>query len=453
MKQLLTLILLLVFQNTEAQKEACNWLFANHCFVSFATGTPVQLQGCAINSSMFYQEGCSSVSDAQGNLLFYADGPNVYNNLHQIMPNGSGLNGHPSATQAALIVKKPLSTTEYYVFTTERDVDTSNGLWYSIIDISLDGGLGDVSVKNVRLATAMSEKQTAIRHSNNQDYWLITHKKSENKFLSFRVTSTGIDTIPFISITGITPVGYMGVGCLKSNFSGNKLASAYYEMSNSIIQTYSFDRTTGEVTYNSATDILYNQRETYSCAFSPSGQYLYVSQFNPKKILQFDLTQNTQPPVLIAQTLNPCADLVLAPDAKIYIAQHNYPFLSAIHFPNNQGISCGFDSTAIFLNGNITALGLPNFPNDLTTISSVENLVSEEFKIYPNAVSDELNIIIPEQEGEVLLSIIDVLGSVIQQVKLKESKCQLNLIGMATGFYLVKLQSRNKRYVAKIIKW
>jgi hypothetical protein len=38
-----------------------------------------------------YQEGCATISNSSGQLLFYTDGITVYNRNHQVMPNGTGL--------------------------------------------------------------------------------------------------------------------------------------------------------------------------------------------------------------------------------------------------------------------------------------------------------------------------------------------------------------------------
>ena len=41
-------------------------------------------------------EGCTTISDDNGDLLFYTDGLTVYDRNHQIMPNGINLFGNSS---------------------------------------------------------------------------------------------------------------------------------------------------------------------------------------------------------------------------------------------------------------------------------------------------------------------------------------------------------------------
>jgi hypothetical protein len=69
------------------------------------------------NNSMTVDEGCASIADQNGNLLFYTDGMSIWNSSHNIMANGTGMNGGHSSTQAALILQKPGSSNLYYVFT------------------------------------------------------------------------------------------------------------------------------------------------------------------------------------------------------------------------------------------------------------------------------------------------------------------------------------------------
>ena len=61
---------------------------------------------------------------------------------HLPMSNGTGLMGHKSATQTVLIAQQPGSNNLYYVFTTDAtDNNGVNGLMYSVVDMSLDGGV------------------------------------------------------------------------------------------------------------------------------------------------------------------------------------------------------------------------------------------------------------------------------------------------------------------------
>src|SRR5690606_40705031 len=104
---------------------------------------------------------CSTISDNNGNLMFYTDGVSVWNKNHDIMLNGTNLFGDISSTQSAIIVPKPLSNNIFYIFTVD-DKAGENGLRYSEVDITLDNGLGGLTTtKNNLLDSSTTEKITA----------------------------------------------------------------------------------------------------------------------------------------------------------------------------------------------------------------------------------------------------------------------------------------------------
>jgi hypothetical protein len=212
----LTFILSLIAFFAFAQKEAYIWYFGNNAAIDFNSGSPVALT----NSAMNQYEGVSSIADDNGNLLFYTNGVYVWNANHQLMPNGTGLGGNQSTTQSALIVQQPGSTTLYYLFTADFELGP-DGYNYSIIDISLNGGLGDVTLKNTLIYTPSSEKLTAVNNSNGSDVWIITHSDL-NAFNVYTLSATGFNNVPVVSNVGPSlAVGtYEVIGCLKASSDG-----------------------------------------------------------------------------------------------------------------------------------------------------------------------------------------------------------------------------------------
>ncbi|HPG72994.1 MAG TPA: hypothetical protein PLM49_01800, partial [Bacteroidales bacterium] len=137
-----------------AQENSANhWFFGINCGVSFATGVPKGIIGGQITGF----EGCATVGDLEGNLLFYTDGQVIYDRYHNVMQNGTGLLGHWSSTQSSIIIKRPGTEKEYYVFTLDASENhLENGWRYSIVDMNLNGGLGAVTdTKNMLLENSM----------------------------------------------------------------------------------------------------------------------------------------------------------------------------------------------------------------------------------------------------------------------------------------------------------
>jgi hypothetical protein len=63
------------------QKEATIWYFGNKAGLDFNFSPPKAISNPNMNTS----EGCSSISDRSGNILFYTDGKTVWNKLDTIM--------------------------------------------------------------------------------------------------------------------------------------------------------------------------------------------------------------------------------------------------------------------------------------------------------------------------------------------------------------------------------
>src|SRR5688572_28660866 len=97
--------------NTLAQKETDHWYFGGRAGLRFQNTNPtIQLDG-----RIKAREGCDSISDSLGNLLFYTAGDTVYNKYHQKMNNGWLLHGHQSSAQSSVIVQNPYSLNLYYL--------------------------------------------------------------------------------------------------------------------------------------------------------------------------------------------------------------------------------------------------------------------------------------------------------------------------------------------------
>ena len=99
----LCLFITLLPIKASCQKQANVWYFGDHAGLDFKTGSPVALSNGALKTD----EGCASISDTAGNILFYTDGITVYNKKDTSMPNGTGLNGHSSSTQSSIIIPVP----------------------------------------------------------------------------------------------------------------------------------------------------------------------------------------------------------------------------------------------------------------------------------------------------------------------------------------------------------
>ena len=355
-----------------AQLETQNWYFGNNAGISFATSPPTALLNGAISTF----EGSSTFSDAQGNLLFYTDGMFVYNKLHQQMPNGFGLLGNPSSAQSGVIVPKPGSQTDFYIFTVDAE-GGPNGFRYSEVDITLDGGLGDVinSTKNSLLFAPSVEKVAAVAHANGVYYWVIGHGLHNNTYYAYLVDCNGINA-PVTTAVGQIE-GNPGWGYLASSSDGTKLASA---MCNQGFELLDFNNLTGVV---SNPILLLNPSEAYGVSFSPNNQLLYGCKISGGEIYQWDLTAGTTAAIISSmQTIGigqgagyQGGAIQQGLDGKLYIPHFSQPFLSCIQNPNQVGTSCNLQHAAIDLLGRNAQLGLPPFVQSFFTPQA--NIISQ----------------------------------------------------------------------------
>ncbi|WP_298512086.1 gliding motility-associated C-terminal domain-containing protein [uncultured Kordia sp.] len=366
MKLPVTTLFLLTFSFTLAQGEANIWYFGRNAGLDFNSGVPVAINDGQLNTG----EGCATMADANGQLLFYTDGITVWDKNHSIMPNGTELLGDSSSTQSAVIVPKPGDSDIYYVFTVD-DFAGVNGLRFSEVDLTLNGGNGDVtSVKNVLLRTPTTEKVTAVRHCNGVDFWIVSHDLNTN-FLSYEVTNAGVNTSPVISTLGSTHVNPFGY--LKISPNGKKIVSAIARASIDVsyMEIFDFDTATGIISNPiQIGDIFHNDYGgAYGVDFSPNSQLLYVSDFNlfgMSKMYQFDLSFDNAIDIINSSTIlyegfSNLGAVQLGPDNKVYIANAGTTFLDVIENPNIVGMGAGYTNSGVSLNGNQVSLGLPTF--------------------------------------------------------------------------------------------
>lgn len=350
------------------QKQGNIWFFGEGAGLDFNGSAPTPISGGQIYGNPqgpmdhLYNEGCATISDSSGNLLFYSNGEKVWNRNHQIMPNGDGLYGHYSATHAAYIVPKPLSDSLFYLFTLDgMQRNLQYGLRYSIINMCLDGGLGDVipGKKNIPLLQPASEKIVAIYHTNGKDIWIVSHEFFTDAFFAFLLTETGItDTV--ISNTGSVHIGLLnyfngtgaGIGQIKATSDGNKIALVFSNAPSPVGELFDFNNVTGIISNAISLDV---DGAVFGVEFSPDNSKLYITSLLGG-LHQFDITAGggtsfaiNASKIQIDQAGCSERGLQLAPDGKIYMKRciPDNHYLSVVNNPNATGNLCDYVNSAI----------------------------------------------------------------------------------------------------------
>ncbi len=451
MKKLLCFTFILFSAYAFAQGEARNWYFGRNAGIQFLPdGTVVPLAG----GQVFTTEGCSSMSDSDGNLLFYTDGRNVWDRRHRLMPNGNygagtGLMGDPSSTQSGIIVPKKGDPNIYYIFTVDEphhdnasvypnrftgfydngtggtipDADDgfNNGFNYSVVDLSVtgtNGSIGDVVTRNQHLVTydpthpqeikyKCSEKITAVKTADGTGFWVLT--QFVDKFYAFKVDGSGVNATPVIStvLPNIPVSGYRrnSIGYLKASPDGTKLAIAHQQRGtvtggaivNGSIFIYDFNASTGEVSNGLQ---IKNNINPYGVEFSPEAKKLYITYQNGgvNGIFQYNLqAANIGGSEVSIAAFAGTGALQLGPNQKIYYTNANSQFLSVINLPEEDGALCDFQAFAVEVGGPAgkeCTLGLPPFITSLFSASvEAKNLClgnTTEFSLTSNSTFDSV---------------------------------------------------------------
>ena len=482
-------LLLLTNATIFGQNEASFWYFGQNAGLRFdaESGTVTGITDGQIDTL----EGCTSISDADGNLLFYSDGSTVWNRNHQIMLNGFGLKGDDSSTSSGLIVPKPQDTNFYYLFTVDEphhnnssnfpnessNDGVNNGLTYSRINILDNNGLGavDFSEKNVPLITydlsnplevdfKCSEKITAVKADDCTSFWVITH--FTDSFYAFKIDENGVSNTPIISTVGpnIPVEGYRrnALGYLKASPDGSKLISANFGESTvpagdagGGIYLFDFNNDTGIVSNSLELYSAQNNNSPYGVEFSAENRKVYatvgigVGGNGASQVLQWNLESADIPNSLqIIHSSNSISAgaLQLGINRRIYRAQFSFSgntepsrFLGVINNPEADGLATNYDEQGVLIdvngfNQNTSRIGLPPF---------IQSLFNSQTDIIRNGMSTtELALCTNESYT---LQVDDILGAdyswTFEGNLLAETSSQL-LID-TPGFYEVFVEPNN----------
>ena len=376
---ILALMLLIFTQGVYAQKEGNNWYFGSNGAMTWnqtqtivdggktLTDLPMPLAGgSAMNDQ---NEGVFNISDANGNLLFYSDGMTIWNREHQEMENGSGLFGHFSSAQSGIVIPYPGQSGKYIAFSVSVNYGgTGNRIAYSIVDMSLDNGLGAVvtSEKNVLLTGHngyLGESASAVRHSNGVDFWFIAIGKGDgvNSALNvWKVTTDGVDPVCVGShpLTANTRPTAGANGYLRFSVDGKYFAWPEYVNPSQIVHFGEFNPSNGTFPTRKHMNIGLG---AYGAEFSLSTELLYLSKSSisvykfAELLAAADPSSSVYSRTLAASNVHA---LQLGPDGRIY-GVAGETTMTVIDNPDD------FDNATIHNIDGLMAgraqLGLPNF--------------------------------------------------------------------------------------------
>ncbi|MFZ7115838.1 MAG: T9SS type A sorting domain-containing protein [Bacteroidota bacterium] len=465
------------------------WVFGYSCCAGNFGATDLDFNSGAVNivlkqRYMDFYETNGIISDQNGNLLFASNGIYVANALDDTMLNGTGINPSAYTTimisnglalpQGNIVIPFPDDSTKYYLFHETIDylsnINVSLYLYYSVIDMTLDGGLGAVVQKNTILLTdsLIPGRLTACKHANGRDWWLVVHQYNSGMVYKYLVTPQGISNPVNQDLFTARDISFG-----QNLFSPQGDKFAYYEPYNDL-DIFSFDRCTGD--FSNFTHIDINDSAGIGgAAFSASGRYLYISSLN--YIYQFDVqSSNIDSSKVVVGVYDGYQEQglyqnfylsALAPDGKIYInCGDGSKYFHVINSPDSAGLACNFVQRGLPL-PRWNAFTIPNYPNYFlgadggtvcdslpTDISDITEPI-EAFSVFPNPVRDLLFVNHSTKEPVREISIVNSLGQMetIQFTSLNNDQyLQIDLSGFASGVYYVQMRTEKNVVSRKILK-
>lgn len=480
----LTAFLLIWTRVSIAQMQDSNWYFGvEGAGLDFNQCSPQVVQDGLPDHVTF--EGAASISDpSTGELLFYANGWNIYNRERQLMSNGSV--GITNSLAQIVIVPWPGTLTKYFVVMPELQGgiewmpahQIAYKLHYAIVDMALDGGAGGVESKYHILPQATHcEFITAVRNSNQVDFWLIGHEFNSNRFFVYSVTELGIAAVPTFYPVGpfvSTPQAgtpnsshFDAVGSMRANSRGTHLA--FTTMYNAITCVVDFDPTTGVVSAPMELDI---DGSSYGVSFSNDGSKLYVgardqgTDFIHGRLLQFDLDGEDQVAVQASMTSihsypgsGGYVTLKLGPDGGLYVAKTGTPtdeYVAVVNEPDQLGPLCGYveDYLYVGLSGSWSLDNSIEYGHDCRTVQ-LEELPSHD-------PCDQVEISIANRTAQLKWGATNMFDQIELRsldgrishglsISTGQREARISLAAEAVGIYMLSLRGPTCNYTQKVL--
>jgi hypothetical protein len=495
MRKILNISLLLLLFSSEVIAQGFynhQWLLGSYLFLQDPKGRIVFDSSSYTHipefRKMVFWGTEATICDAQGDFLMSSNGVWIANANNDTMMNGSGLNPNGITSNWAsglpltynnVILPYPSDTNKYVLFHhTASYVGTyppALELYYSVIDMTGDGGLGEVSLKNqIAFSDTLGWGMNACKHANGRDWWIVMIKDNSDVIFKVLFTNNGIESISTQNLGIATTIGasrQLTFSQDGSTFLCNKTDGG--TVVDNIVQILDFDRCSGNFSNLREIDIS-DGSIGWGLAFSPNGEYVYAN--SSVHVFQINIDSLTVDTVatydgfISPPNLSCCAtsfwNMSLAPNGKFYITSGSgVQHLHEMNYPDSAGLACDVQQHAINL-GYAQLRAVPNHPNynlgavvgsvcDTLSVGIEEQEYDFHFGISPNPSQSGLVkfvYLLPQNKsGE--LSVYSIMGQLVHKQYLSPwSSLQLvDLSDIQGGIYTCVLTSGTHRTAKKLV--
>ncbi len=373
------------------------WPIGGMAALNFRTSPPTVSLSLSIAGNNPH-EGLAAASDPlSGKLRFYSDGVQVWDTNNQVMPHGDSLLGQGSgrlgsgfagsALKGTCILPIPHEPEKYYLFSMNDGGNTSpdgrggspkGSLFYNVVDMRLNGGLGDIiaTQKNILLSQeSMSEFILPIAgNCGNEDLWIVTHKADSAVIYAYRITKDSLATTPvrseykkYESSLSLSPWADAVVSPDRSMVAFN-FATGMGPTAKTQCILFHFDAETGR--FSDALLIAKDEIEPKTfggsaVAFSPDNKKLFREDaitWQYKALFQYDISRYDSTAInnsgILIDTFPGSSNFstMRLYNDTIYYVSFEGTAVSTINNPNGTGADCGFQPDVIAVNSSTVDL-------------------------------------------------------------------------------------------------
>lgn len=442
----------------------------------------------------------ASICDAAGNLLFYYNGCYVMNRDAEIMENGDSLNydewinvfwggecffGY-AGCQDVMILPDNYKESINHVLHKPRlfngfNIRDSVQLWHSVVDLSMNNGLGRVTQKNevvYRDKNLLVQYLTAISHENQKDWWIVQPVANDSMIVVFLLDEAGIRLYSEQNSHRYFDRGMSSAGG-TAKFSPDGKRYAIYNNADDLL-IYEFDRATGELTFDERVVPIDTSGYGIFCSveWSPNSRFIYTATMT--KLHQIDTWEDDiqKDGVRLIDTYNGTKDpfstnfflMAQAPDCKIYMSPTNGSYsYHVINQPDELGTACDFIQNGIKLPDPSNGASFPNFPRfrvdeeekcdpTITSVFGDRVYYRRELEVYPSPSTGLFTIRLPDALHRATLIVTDIQGQLIEKKVLDglDKKISINLSDFPAGNYNIDIypEENNDRifYGRQVVK-
>ncbi len=307
-----------------------HWYFGEYGEIDFST--PVATTGTAAltySTMTLGRDATVSMSDKKGNLLFYTNCSDLWDNNHvkintsQIFPVdvNSG-----STSPGVVAIPYPNDSARYIIITSTHYTLFEDSIYYVVYNTTTKTLTQRRGFRNPALPNKYAESLTVVPHCNGIDYWVICRPQGSqpnpNRSYAMLITQAGPGNITKVTVSNNIHVNYSGQ--FRSNRKGNKLIQAGWSYG-PLAYLYDFNQTTGALTNELAVGTNTVFGYAYGAIFSLNDSLAYIlkSQAGGYAIHQINVPANTFQTMATPTGLN-SLDFEYGPDNNIYVSQSEF---------------------------------------------------------------------------------------------------------------------------------